>query len=976
MKKGFSRGARLVNTVRRAGLSLLVAALVLSLIPALAGAAVQDVVGTRFEAAVNYLKNFKVLEGRPDGFYPLEPITRAEATKIIVLITGKGDLAPLLKGAPSFPDVTTSHWASGYIAVAKNLGIVNGFPDGTFRPESLVTYAEYAKMLVEAAGLAPTAGLAWPANYVDAASKAGVLEDVGFQANSPAIRGDCAIMSATTVKDVPDPTTGKTLGQTVFGESSVASIEMTPSTQTVGVGVSVYFTVVARDEDGAVVEDFLVTYSTNNPSKSTVSSTGRFSATQAGVYAVTAQVGDLSATSTVNVFGTPVALEATASPTSVVANGVSTSTIKVDIVDASGTRVPAADNEVTIAYADDNGAVELPEETKVKAVNGVATFVVTARTVDDVTDKLKFTATGLTADTISIKAVEQDPSSFKLTAEPAQLPVNESFDALVSAQVLDQAGEPMLYGTYYVTFSISGDGLLDGDDEPVTEATVDQIAYVTVSSIRNDPGTIKITAKASGVSTKSITIPTYLAGVPKSIKVTAIDTEGEPGGDAGADDMRIIVGLYDSKGRPALADEEITVEFVTPDGSELDGLDPVTFSVGDSYETVWFQGNKAGTFKVTVRDENTADPEVSSTSFYCTVTASTVNAIAISPSGDPVIYLPIDYPRVTLTAQLQDGLGNDVAKSGVKLQFSATVAGSGTPSWSASKGRVTTDSTGKATITMIGDGYNNNRYTVYVDADLDNDGAYDDESGSTEEHGIRVSDSAPDSMHVAFKSPAGTTISYVEAEAGEEARCHITVRDDNGYAVEIEDLDVEVTFSNSGRNVLAGSVTVIEGDDGPPTEEAHVYRFKTNADGQVIFGFEGGLAGSFNVTAKCLNATKTVSKTAGFRTTAGTTVVDALILKTDNTPADDLTIRANRAIQLRVALVDHGGNPVGAPDDTRITFEPSRPTGEYRASSSGTEITHVDLSEGTAYKTIYYIDTEADSGVDLSGDVTGYGPTP
>ena len=55
-----------------------------------------------------------------------------------------------------FSDVSTSHWANGVISYAseekmKNgQNIVNGYPDGTFKPEDNITNAELLKMLVVA----------------------------------------------------------------------------------------------------------------------------------------------------------------------------------------------------------------------------------------------------------------------------------------------------------------------------------------------------------------------------------------------------------------------------------------------------------------------------------------------------------------------------------------------------------------------------------------------------------------------------------------------------------------------------------------------------------------------------------------------------------------------------------------------------------------------------------------------------------
>ena len=957
---------------KRIGAGLLAVVLVLGLLPSISAAAVGDVVGTRFEAAVLYLRDLNVVEGRPEGFFPLEPITRAEAAKITVLIVGKGDLATLLRGASSFVDVPSSHWASGYIAVAKNLGILNGFPDGTFRPDAYVTCAQYAKMLVEAAGLVPTPGLSWPANYIDAASRTGMLAGVTFYADVPAFRGDCAIMTAFTVKEVPDPVTGKTLGQSVFGQISVATVELLPGTANTAVGTSVTFTAVARDAVGNLIAGVVPTFSTSDSAKSVIAADGRFTATNAGTFIVTARVGTAMATATVQVYGAAVGLRATASPSSVVANGASTAQITVEVIDANGARVGVAQDAITIAHYDSEGAVGLPTTVTVAATNGTAVFTVTAGTLSGVTDTLRLTATGLTAATVSVRTIEPSPSSLRLTADPTLLRVNEITHGTVTAEVLDQAGQPMTFGTYYITFGITGKGLLEGGTGDIVVGTVNQRADVDVASIQGDAGSFTVRASASGLGSRSVSVTTYLAGAAKSIKVTSVDVSGEPGH---AGDMTIVVGLYDANNRPTTAGAAgpITVEFAQPAGSGLVGLDDLVFNADDSAYEIDFGGTTAGKYTVTARDADTADPAVTSASFAVTVSATSIDQIAVSPSGDPVIYVPVSSPRLTLTAQLQDALDNDVAKSGVKLQFTATVVGVGAVTWSATDGKVVTDAAGRASIIMYGQPYVGNRYTVTVNADTDNNGVYGDATGSTEVGGIRVSDAVPADLTVTFSNPdTAGAITYLRADLSEYARAAVQLKDAYGNPIAEAGMDIEVTLSNEGRNVLADSVVLVDGSDGPVQDESYVYRFLTDADGRVAFDFQGGLAGTYTVTAKCLNVIPPVAKAASFRTTAGTAVANAMVLKTDNTPAADMSFSANRSIQVRLALTDNGGNPVAAPDLMTIGIEPDRGTGQYRLIAAGTAVTEVEFARGTAYRVLYYIDTVAGTGVDMYDDVTGY----
>lgn len=71
----------------------------------------------------------------------------------------KASAGPADRGVPR--DVV-GHWAEAEIRELMALGVVNGYPDGTFRPDAKVTRAEFVKMLVTALGLQPVKELPPP----------------------------------------------------------------------------------------------------------------------------------------------------------------------------------------------------------------------------------------------------------------------------------------------------------------------------------------------------------------------------------------------------------------------------------------------------------------------------------------------------------------------------------------------------------------------------------------------------------------------------------------------------------------------------------------------------------------------------------------------------------------------------------------------------------------------------------------------
>ena len=97
--------------------------------------------GQWYNNAVSTMTRAGIVNGYPDGtFRPNAPITRAEMAKIIALF------AKLDKSTDRFPDAA-GHWAEAYIRLAAGNGWIEGYPDGTFRPNQSITRAETVTMI-------------------------------------------------------------------------------------------------------------------------------------------------------------------------------------------------------------------------------------------------------------------------------------------------------------------------------------------------------------------------------------------------------------------------------------------------------------------------------------------------------------------------------------------------------------------------------------------------------------------------------------------------------------------------------------------------------------------------------------------------------------------------------------------------------------------------------------------------------------
>jgi len=129
--------------------------------------------GAWYNNAVSTLTRAGILDGYEDGsFRPNASITRAEFTKIAVSFFKHAG------GASSNPfnDVPDSAWYAEFVKAAAELGLIDGYEDGTFRPNAPITRAEACTIVNRTLGRAPDKDnllpehemLTWPDNSRDA----------------------------------------------------------------------------------------------------------------------------------------------------------------------------------------------------------------------------------------------------------------------------------------------------------------------------------------------------------------------------------------------------------------------------------------------------------------------------------------------------------------------------------------------------------------------------------------------------------------------------------------------------------------------------------------------------------------------------------------------------------------------------------------------------------------------------------------
>ncbi|REJ08793.1 S-layer homology domain-containing protein [Halobacillus trueperi] len=110
-----------------------------------------DITGTPFEEDLRALIEAGIMTGYEDGTYqPEKSVTRAEFTvfinKALELDETELDVSP-----DQFSDIQPEDWYYGPILTAYSQGLINGYPDGTFRPKEIISRQDMAVMIMNAA---------------------------------------------------------------------------------------------------------------------------------------------------------------------------------------------------------------------------------------------------------------------------------------------------------------------------------------------------------------------------------------------------------------------------------------------------------------------------------------------------------------------------------------------------------------------------------------------------------------------------------------------------------------------------------------------------------------------------------------------------------------------------------------------------------------------------------------------------------
>ncbi len=136
-----------------------------------------------------------IIHGYEDGqLRPDYKLTRAEFAKILCNMSSDAVTTQLYY---EFPDLPETHWANEYVQRAANAGWLVGYDDGTFRPDTYITYEQAVAVLCRVAGIAVTD---YPYGCIAAAINNSITDGVQALIGEDISRGQAAILIVNTLE--------------------------------------------------------------------------------------------------------------------------------------------------------------------------------------------------------------------------------------------------------------------------------------------------------------------------------------------------------------------------------------------------------------------------------------------------------------------------------------------------------------------------------------------------------------------------------------------------------------------------------------------------------------------------------------------------------------------------------------------------------------------------------------------------------
>ena len=604
-------------------------------------------------------------------FAPNSPLTRAQVVKIEVIALGDGPAA--LADASSSTTFTDNSsipsWARGYVVEAVKLGLVKGYPNGSFAPNQSLTTSDEPFFLSQYKAVATTSAFTISASPSDAGvgqavtlSAKGASGTVTYSVTSSnaAINGSTFIASAAGNYTVTGTAAGGVTATTVVNVYGAAT----------GLKINAPATIVANGATANTVTVDVVDANGNIVANSSDSIT--LTSSDASVLA-NPSTNPVSASSGVATFsltsGTVVSGKTTLTATDTTASPNLSQTATVSSVGQTATSISLSPAQKYVENNDGSGS-----DLFTATVNDQTGNAMSAGTF-----QINFTLTGPSGITFANGTTSYTAAYYNGT------------NATVTVDVAKAAA-----GSFTVTASTPTTGISSGT------ASADAVTVGAATALQLSQSGTTATADQAYASTNTST------GNLETLTITAVDSHGFPTAWTGTADVTEMLGT--SPGA-------LQVNGTTP--STTTGVVPVSVATTTANPSVTVNVSKAltqssntsGTY--TFQASDAASVLTSSSTLSFSVTPGTAKAVVISPSTS--INLGDNSPVAVVTAQITDAEGNNVSMAGVGLTFTLNAI-SPTPAAEASLSAtsVSTGASGSASTTLTLEPYNGNKYTVTV----------------------------------------------------------------------------------------------------------------------------------------------------------------------------------------------------------------------------------------------------------------------
>lgn len=140
-----------------------------------------------------------------NSFSPNSNLTRAQFCVMAVNVMGRSDDVPIHTTRTIFTDVTSRHWARGYVNLAASITVggssaeqsgsrlISGVGTGEFKPDDQITFAQAVTILMRMLGYGDdTVGAVWPAGYLNLAASLHLTDGITAAPSAPITRAQAA----------------------------------------------------------------------------------------------------------------------------------------------------------------------------------------------------------------------------------------------------------------------------------------------------------------------------------------------------------------------------------------------------------------------------------------------------------------------------------------------------------------------------------------------------------------------------------------------------------------------------------------------------------------------------------------------------------------------------------------------------------------------------------------------------------------